>query len=498
MENYDVVVVGGGPVGLMLGCELRLAGVEVLVLEKLAAPSGESRAGGMHARTMEVLDQRGMLEPFLAAGRRLQGAHFSGFPLHVEGFATRYPYLLVLLQREIERLLEAHARAVGVVIRREAEVVGLAQDAEGVEVRTATGGPVRARYAVGCDGGRSLVRRLAGIGFPGTGATLTALLGDVELRRPPGDWVFQVRRMRGNFSVLAFEQGWYRVTTNEFDHVADRDAPVTFEELRETMLRIAGDDFGMHSPRWVSRYSDAARQADRYRAGRVLLAGDAAHIHFPAGGQGLNTGVQDAMNLGWKLGAVLRGEAGDELLDSYHAERHPVAARVLRNTRAQTALTRPGAQTDALRETVGELISIEDANERLGLMITALDVRYDLGDDHPVLGFRVPDADLVTGDRHYRLYELLHAGRPVFLNLGGADLSGPDLGGARLGGVAEDWVDARPVAPQWSIPGLGTADVPGALLVRPDGHIAWAADGPRHAAERPRHRGQPGPDRPNG
>jgi 3-(3-hydroxy-phenyl)propionate hydroxylase len=456
-----VVIAGGGPTGLMLACELKLAGVDVLVLERLAGPSGESRAGGIHARTMEILDQRGMLEPFLAEGRKIQAGHFAGMFLDFSGFPTRYPYLLAILQRRIERLLEARASELGVRLHREVEVTGLEPHDASVTVRTSAG-PIEAGYLVGCDGGRSAVRRLAGIDFPGTPASMTSILGDVELTDPPSQPVFQERREHGNFSVLAFEPGWYRVSTSRFDTVADRDAPVTADDLRATLKTIAGTDFGMHSPRWISRYNDAARQASAYRKGRILLAGDAAHIHYPAGGQGLNTGVQDAFNLGWKLAAVVRGAAGDELLDSYEKERRPVAARVLQNTRAQTALTRTDPQTEALRETMRDLIGIDEVNRRLGMMLTALDIRYNLGGEGrgagslggesreagslggegrgagslggegevPSLGERAPDLDLPDGSR---LYERLRTGRGLLLD--------------------------EPGRPR--------------MLIRPDGHIAW-------------------------
>ncbi|MER7206861.1 FAD-dependent monooxygenase [Streptosporangium sp. NPDC000239] len=472
MEKTDVVVVGGGPTGLMLACELRLAGVEVVVLDRLAERGRESRAGGIHARTMEVLDQRGLLGGFLDVGRRLQAGHFSALPLDFSGLATRYPFLLMVLQTTIERLLEERAAQLGVRVRWSSGVTDLRQDATGVEVETEGGGRLRASYLVGCDGGRSTVRKLAGIGFPGTPATMTALLGDVSLADPPKEVIFQERREHGSFTVLPFDQDWYRVMTNEYDHVADRDAPVTFETLRETLVRIAGTDYGMHDPRWVSRYGDAARQAERYREGRVLLAGDAAHIHFPAGGQGLNTGVQDAFNLGWKLALVVDGTAPEELLDSYHAERHPVAEEVLRNTRAQTVLGRPGEQMTALRETFGRLIEVEEVNRLLSGMITALDVRYPLGGDHPLLGRRVPDLDLLTPDGPVRLYGLLHTARPVLLDLGPAGEAGEVVKGwdGRV-----DLVEAGCAERVWTVPGAGEVPAPRALLVRPDGHVAWVA-----------------------
>nr|WP_082534889.1 FAD-dependent monooxygenase [Nonomuraea pusilla] len=467
MTDTQVVIAGAGPTGLMLACELRLAGVDVLVLERLTERrTVESRAGGLHIRTMETLDQRGLLDRFLERGRPRQGVHFSGLPLDVSDMRTRHPYLLFILQSEVERLLEERAAEAGARLRRGAEVAGFTQDDEGVTVELADGSRVRAGYLVGCDGGRSTVRRLAGIEFPGTPATMTALLGDVELAEPPADDIFQERREHGSFSVLSFGPDWYRVLTSEFDHVADRDEPVTLETLRAALIKIAGTDFGMHSPRWLSRHGDAARQAARYREGRVLLAGDAAHIHFPAGGQGLNTGMQDAVNLGWKLAAVVHGRSPDLLLDTYQAERHPVAARVLQNTRAQTALWRVDEHTSALREVLGDLIGIDEVRLRLAAMITATDVRYPMEGTDDLLGRRIPDLDL----GHGRVHELLHRARAVLLDLGGL----PPLDAVVTGWADRvDLVRARPAEGS----DLG-AD---AVLIRPDGHVAWVA----RAGERP-------------
>ncbi|MDX3309232.1 FAD-dependent monooxygenase [Streptomyces sp. ME08-AFT2] len=474
--DTDVVIAGAGPTGLMLACELRLAGVDVVVADRLAARTGESRAGGMHARTMEVLDQRGVLDRFLAAGVPRPIGHFSGLRLDFDRFETRHPRSLVLLQSHIERLLEEWATELGVQVRWSSEVTGIRRHDTDVEVEL--GGPensrstLRAHYVVGCDGGRSAVRKLAGIGFPGTPATLTSLLGDVELTDPPAESLFMQRQPGGDFSVFAFEPGWYRVITTEYDRVADQRKPVTFEELRKSLLEIAGTDFGMHSPRWVSRFGDAARQAERYREGRVLLAGDAAHIHFPAGGQGLNLGVQDAVNLGWKLASVVHGRAPEALLDSYQAERYPVAERVLHNTRAQAALTRPGPQTDALRDVFRSLIEYDDVNRHLGGMITALDLHYPMGDDHPLTGRRVPDVDLKTGDGRRRVFELLRTARPVLLDL---------CGDIELAATAESWADrvdlveARSAADHWPVWPVGETPAPAALLIRPDGHVAWTA-----------------------
>jgi 3-(3-hydroxy-phenyl)propionate hydroxylase len=480
--DTDVVIAGAGPTGLMLACELRLAGVDVVVVDPLAQRSGESRAGGIHSRTLEVLDQRGILDRFLAEGQLQPVGHFSGLYLDFDESESRHPYPLMILQSTIERLLEEWATELGVRVRRSHAVSGVRQDECGVTVDLGSGqaapSVLRARYLVGCDGGRSTVRKLAGIDFPGTEATMTALIGDVELPDLPEDYVWVRRTPRGDYSAIAFEPGWFRVITSEFDRVAGRDEPVTFEQLKESLVRVAGTDFGMRNPRWVSRFSDAARQAADYRRGRILLAGDAAHIHFPAGGQGLNMGVQDAVNLGWKLASVVRGRAPQSLLDSYHTERHPVAERVLHNTRAQSALVRPGPQTDALREVFGSLMVFDDVNQYLRHLLTALDIRYPVDGDHPLVGRRVPDADLKSPDGATRVYELLHTGRPVLLGL---------EGDAQVAAVAEGWADrvdhveAHSADEHWYVPAVGEIPAPAALLIRPDGHVAWVATPGTHS-----------------
>jgi 2-polyprenyl-6-methoxyphenol hydroxylase-like FAD-dependent oxidoreductase len=474
--DTDVVIAGAGPTGLMLACELRLAGADVTVVERLAERSGESRAGGIHSRTLEVLDQRGVLDRFLAEGELQPVGHFSGLYLDFDESESRHPYPLMILQSTIERLLEEWAAELGVQVIRSSEVSGIRQDETGVTVELSTARTasttLRAHYLVGCDGGRSTVRKLAGVDFPGTEATMTALIGDVEVPDLPEDYVWVRRTPGGDYSAIAFEPGWHRVITSEFDRVVDRDETVTFEQLRESMVRVAGTDFGMRNPRWVSRFNDAARQAAQYRKGRVLLAGDAAHIHFPAGGQGLNMGVQDAVNLGWKLASVVRGQAPESLLDSYHAERHPVAERVLHNTRAQSALIRPGPQTDALREVFSALMVFDDVNQYLRHLLTALDIRYPIDGDHPLVGRRVPDADLKSSEGETYVYELLHAGRPVLLDLRGS---------AEVAAVAKSWADrvefvaARSEDELWPVPAIGEIPAPAALLIRPDGHVAWAA-----------------------
>lgn len=473
MNSTEVVIAGSGPTGLMLAAELRLAGVEVLVVDGLAARSGESRAGGIHARSMEILDQRGLLERLLPQGRVMQAGHFGGLPLDFSDFDTRHPYMLAVLQSVLERELDSHVAELGATTQWDSPVIGFRQDGAGVEVEIGGANPrrVRAAYLVGCDGGRSAVRKLAGIAFTGTEATVTGMIADVELADPPAQPFFAHRGGAGDFSAVQFQPGWYRLVVQRHDTVLDRGTELTFEAFRENFIELAGTDFGMHSPRWVTHYGDAARQAERYRDGRVFLAGDAAHIHYPAGGQGQNLGIQDAVNLGWKLAAVVRGNASEELLDTYETERHPVAARVLHNTRAQTALMRPGAHSDALRDMMSDLIDMDAVRTRLGLMITALDIRYDVKGEHPLTGRRVPDADIATAHGDTRIHRLLQQARPVLLVLNGNAVPETTEWQDRL-----EIITATTGTAPWAVPGVGAVAVPAAVLIRPDGYVAWASD----------------------
>lgn len=473
MPKTDVVIAGSGPTGLMLACELRLAGVEVALLDALPGRTGESRAGGIHARSMELLDQRGLLDNMLAQGRRIDAGHFGGLSLDFGDFPTKYPFTLALLQSRIEAELESAAAASGAPVHWDSPVTGYRCDEDGVLVQVGGAHPreIHARYLVGCDGGRSSVRKLAGIGFDGTDATVTGMLADVELAEPPAEVFFGRRAATGDFSVIQLEPGWYRLIAQCHDRVLPRGTELTFEQFRAAFTELAGTDYGMHSPRWVTHYSDAARQADRYRSGPVFLAGDSAHIHYPAGGQGQNLGLQDAANLGWKLAAVLRGDAAEELLDTYESERHPVAARVLRNTRAQTAVQRPGVHMDALRDAMAELIGIDAVRYRLGLMITALDIRYDGVGEHPMTGRRIPDVALTIEGHPTRMYELLRSGRPILLVRNNAGV--PDIGAWK---DRVDLVCADDPRVDWVVPGVGPVTAPAQALVRPDGYIGWACD----------------------
>lgn len=442
MQN--VIIAGAGPTGLMLACELRLAGVEVQVLERLAELNSESRAGGLHARSIELLDQRGIVDRFLELGSAQPVAHFAFMHLDIEEFPTRHPYALAIHQSRIERLLEERAIELGAKLRRSAEVIDVRQDETGVEVHIAGDGGterLRAGYLVGCDGGRSVVRKLMGIEFPGTPATLTALLGEVTLADPPSEVIVGPKGRRENGVFMAFQSeqpGKHRVITVEFDEVADKDAPVSLETLSETCAKIAGTDFGMHSPHRIDRFNDACRLVAKYREGRVLLAGDAAHVHFPSSGQGLNLGLQDAVNLGWKLGAVARGQAPVELLDTYDSERRLATERILSNVRAQTALWRGGFQVDALREVVGALAEFKDANRYLGGLISQLDTFYPVGDGHPALGRRMVDLDIKSPSGQLTVFELLYGARPVLLDFTGRTDLRSALEGGRTG-----WTSSR-------------------------------------------------------
>src|SRR6266550_1063002 len=411
MSERSVVIAGGGPTGMMLGAELTLAGTDVLIVERRASFRLESaRSRGLHSRTIEVLDQRGVVDRFLAEGRAMQVQAFAGVPMDISDFPTRHNYGMALLQSHFERILAGWLDELGVLILREREVTGFTQDDSGVDVALSDGTSLRAQYLVGCDGGRSAVRKAAGIDFAGWDPTTRWIIAEVEMEEVPEFG------LRGGGGIGPAEHGRVGVTLIVPD--LDRTDEPTLQDVRDALIRVDGKDYGVHSPRWISSFTDMTRQAVAYRSGRVLLAGDAAHVHAPKGGHGLNIGVQDAVNLGWKLAQVVNGTSPVSLLDTYHAERHPVAARVLQNTMAQVSLFRSDGRLETLRDTMAELLSMDEPRRRFGARMSGLDVAYDLGGGHPLVGRRMPDLDLVTADGPQRVFTLLHDARPVLLNLG--------------------------------------------------------------------------------
>jgi len=471
MTEHAVVIAGGGPTGLMLAGELALAGVDVAIVERRASQELDgSRAGGLHARTIEVLDQRGIADRFLSQGQAMQGAGFSGIRLDISDFPTRHNYVLALWQSQFERILAAWVSELGVPVAREREVTGFAQDDTGVDVELSDGQSLRADYLVGCDGGRSLIRKAAGIEFPGWDPSVSSLVAEAEMSEEPERGIRYDDKGTQALGRLADGK---RVRVVVSERYAGQTGVPTLRDLSRALVAVWGTDYGVHSPTWISRFTDMTRQAASYRKGRMLLAGDAAHVHYPVGGQGLQIGVQDAVNLGWKLAQVISGISPESLLDTYHAERHPVAARVLQNTMAQTALTRGDARIHALRDTMSELLSMDEPRMRIAAMISGLDIHYDLGEGHPLLGRRMPDLDLVTASGPLRVFTLLHQARPVLLNLG-------EPGGLDITPWADrvQLIDAE-YAGTWELPVLGAVTAPAAVLIRPDGHVAWAGD-PAH------------------
>ena len=480
MTEYAVVIAGAGPTGMMLAAELALAGVDVALLERRADHVlAGSRAGGVHPRTIEVLDQRGIADRFLADGQVVQAATFGTTKLDMSDFPTRHPYSLGIWQNQIERIMAAWIAELPVHLRYGCEVTGFAQDDTGVDVQLSRDEWLRARYLVGCDGGRSLIRKAAGIEFPGWDATRSNLIAEVEMTDEPefgvrhdekgthalGRAAYEIR----DGEVVYADEGPVRVMVTEAQ-VGDTTEP-TLRDLKEALISVYGTDYGMHNPTWISRFTDMTRQAADYRAGRVLLAGDAAHLHYPVGGQGLSLGVQDAVNLGWKLAQVVAGTSPEGLLDTYHAERHPIAARVLRYTMAQGMLQRRDDRMQALVEQVSELASMDEPRKRLAGLHSGLDIHHDLGEGHPLLGRRKPDLDLVTADGPRRVVDLLHDARPVLLNLGQPG----DLDIA-------PWADRVQLTDasyhgEWELPVLGVVSTPTAVLIRPDGYVAWVGDG---------------------
>ena len=468
MPDHAVLIAGGGPTGLMLAAELALAGVDVAVMDKRGRQDVlGARASGLHARTIEVLDQRGIGDRFVSQGQTYPVVHVH-VPLDLSDFPSRRNYVLGLWQNHTERTLAEWVAGLPVRFYREREVTGFTQDDAGVTVQLAGGLCLTAEYLVGCDGGRSVIRRAAGIEFPGWDATTSWLIVEAEASEEPA-WGWR-HDARGSHAIGHADGGPRRMRAVLTEaNVSDRAVEPTFDDIREAMVAVYGTDFGIHDPSWVSRFTDMTRQAAAYRDGRVLLAGDAAHVHAPIGGQGLNLGVQDAVNLGWKLAHVVRRTSPDTLLDTYHAERHPVAARVMRGVMALAALRRTDEHTKALGEVVAQLLAMDEPRKRLAGQMSGLDIHYELGDGHPLLGRRVPDLDLATARGPVRLFSLLHQGRPALVNFGRPIDIGP-------------WADRVPLvdaeyAGGWELPVLGTVPAPHAVLVRPDGYVAWVGDG---------------------
>jgi 2-polyprenyl-6-methoxyphenol hydroxylase-like FAD-dependent oxidoreductase len=464
-----VVIAGAGPTGLMLAAELALARIDVVLVErrhdqKLAS----ARAGGFHSRTLELLDQRGIVERFLAQGQKLQIAGFARAPLDISDFPTRHNYGLALWQERIEHTLAEWTAELGVPVVRGCEVTDFAQDQAGVDVELSDGSSLRAKYLVGCDGGRSVVRKKAGIEFAGWDPSVSYLIGEVEFTDEPA-WGLRHGEM-GVYAIAKHEDGKHaRVVLSERElHTGDKP---TLDELRSTLSYVYGTDFGLRNATYVSRFTDMARQAVSYRDRRVLLAGDSAHVHSPVGGQGLNTGLHDAVNLGWKLAEVVSGYAADGLLDTYQAERHPIAARVLKLTLAQTALHRGEARSAAARDIVSDLLGIDAARKRYAGIMSGLDVHYDLGEGHPLLGRRMPDLDLAAAEGDTRVFTLLHAARPVLLDFGASGALDVTAWGGRV-----ELVRAR-YDGDWELPVIGSVPAPAAVLIRPDGYVVWVGQG---------------------
>jgi 2-polyprenyl-6-methoxyphenol hydroxylase-like FAD-dependent oxidoreductase len=477
MTEHAVVIAGGGPTGLMLAGELALAGIDVAIVERRATQDlAGSRAGGLHSRTIEVLDQRGIADRFLSQGQLHKFVHFH-VPLDISDFPTRHNYVLGLWQNHIERILAEWIGELAVPIYRERDVTGFEQTDTGVDVALSDGQSLRAQYLVGCDGGRSLIRKAAGIEFPGWDPTTSWLIAEAEMRDQPelgmrqdaagfhgiGRVEYEIR----DGKIIYKDEGPLRVMLTERHIVSDKP---TLHDVREGLVCVYGTDFGIHNPTWISRFTDMTRQAAAYRDRRVFLAGDAAHVHPPVGGQGLNVGVQDAVNLGWKLAQVVKRISPESLLDTYHAERHPVGARVLRNTMAQMALRRTDERTKVLGDFVSEFLRADELRKRLAAEMSGLHVHYDLGEGHPLLGRRMPDLNLVTSNGPLRVFTLLHDARPVLLNLGQPgtiDIS-PWAGRVHLIDANYDGL--------WELPAIGAVTAPTALLIRPDGYVAWVAD----------------------
>jgi len=468
MTEHEVLIAGGGPTGMMLAAELILAGVDAAIVEPSTTRDreGGSRAGGLHSRTIEVFDMRGIADRFLSQGQTAQVVRFANASLDISDFPTRHPYGLALFQNRTERIMADWLDELHVKFYRGREVTGFVQNDSGVDVTLSDGETMRAQYLVGCDGARSVVRKTAGIDFVGSDPTMSWLIAEVQMSEEPA-WGFR-ETPTGFHAIGRGDNGVVRLALT--DPVLKTGKP-TLRDLSETLIAIYGSDFGVNSPNWLSRFNDATRQAVAYRDRRVLLAGDAAHIHPPLGGQGLNIGVQDAVNLGWKLAQVVKRISPENLLDTYHTERHPVAARVLKNTMAQVATRRTDDRTKALGEVISEVVSMDGPRKQLAAEMSGLGVHYDFGEGHPLLGRRMPDLDLITPGGPRRVFSLLHDARPVLLNFGG--LAAFDI---------TPWADRvqsfdAKYDGKWELPAIGAVAAPTGVLIRPDGYVAWVGEG---------------------
>lgn len=467
MTDHAVLIVGSGPTGLMLAGELALAGVNVAIVERRESQELSGlRARGLHIRTIEMLDQRGIADRFISRGKKISCVPFALIALDVSDMPTRHNYFLALWQIDFERILAEWVGELAVPIYRGFEVIDFAQHEHGVDIELSDGRSLRANYLVGCDGGRSVIRKKAKIDFPGWEPSTSYLIAEVELAEDP-EWGIR-RSERGINALARLADGSVRLVLNERD-IVKKDEPA-LSDIREALIAVYGTDYGLRSAKDMSRFNDMTRQAAQYRNRRVLLAGDAAHVHSPVGGQGLNLGVQDAMNLGWKLSQVVHGTSPESLLDTYHAERHPVGVRVLRNTMAITAIDRGDDRIGAMRELMSEMLQKDEIRRQYVAMISGLDIRYDLGEGHPLLGRRMPDLDLITGNGPVSVFTVLHQGRGAFISFdkpSRVDLT-PWAGKVKTVTAKYEGI--------WTIPGIGAVTPPSAMLIRPDGYVAWVGD----------------------
>jgi 2-polyprenyl-6-methoxyphenol hydroxylase-like FAD-dependent oxidoreductase len=473
---HAVVIAGGGPTGLMLAGELALAGVDVGIVEQRMNQDIEgSRASGLHPRSIEVLDQRGIADRFISQGKKQFAVPFAGVVLNASDRPSRHNYTLALWQEKIERTLAEWVSEYSVAVYRGCKVTNFEQNDSGVDVELSDGRSLRTKYLVGCDGGRSLVRKKAGIAFPGWEPSISYLIFEADMSSEPVSGIHHGEK--GIYALGPLGEGRRVRGVVTEPQLNSGDAP-NLEELRSVLTAAYGTDFGVHNVTWLSRFTDAARQAETYRNRRVLLAGDAAHVHSPAGGQGLQIGLQDAVNLGWKLAWVVRGVSPENLLDTYETERHPVGAAVLKHTLAITALNRGDDRTTALREMMAGVMQRDEPRKWYTALMSGLDIRYDLGSGHPLLGRRMPDLDLRTSDGPIRVFTLMHDARPVLLNLGEPGAFDSMLWADRVRVIDATYDEA------WNLPVIGHVSAPSAVLIRPDGYVAWTGDRPDDGLDR--------------